>query len=156
VCCVDSHSVEETQRFGEVLGRELRGGDVVGLSGELGGGKTCRAQGIARGLGVDPGIPITSPTFTLVGEYPGRVPFRHADFYRVESYLRLDEAGFDDLLDSSGVLVVEWPERFSDALPHERLELRIELVSEAVRRFHLDGKGSRAHELARRILEQWR
>jgi hypothetical protein len=59
---------------------------VLGISGELGSGKTCLVQGIARGLEVDPAIPITSPTFTLVGEYPGRVPLRHADFFRVESW----------------------------------------------------------------------
>ncbi len=83
--CVDSHSAEETRRIGTRLGQELRGGDVLGISGELGSGKTCLVQGIARGLEVDPAIPITSPTFTLVGEYPGRVPLRHADFFRVES-----------------------------------------------------------------------
>lgn len=153
---VDSRSVEQTHRFGEMLGRELRGGDVVGVSGELGAGKTCFAQGIARGLGVDAAVPITSPTFTLVGEYPGRVTFRHADFFRVESYLRLEDAGFDDLLDRDGVLVVEWPERVVDALPTERLDVRIELVSETVRRFYLEGSGTRASDLAERVLEKWR
>ena len=100
---VDSSSAEQTQRLGQWLGAELKGGDVIGLAGELGSGKTCLVQGIARGLGVDPGLPVTSPTFTLVGEYPGRVRLRHADFYRVESYARLEDAGFDDLLDSDAV-----------------------------------------------------
>jgi tRNA threonylcarbamoyladenosine biosynthesis protein TsaE len=102
VSCVDSHSAEETRRIGTGLGQELRGGDVLGISGELGSGKTCLVQGIARGLEVDPAIPITSPTFTLVGEYPGRVALRHADFFRVESYARLEDAGFDDLCPRSG------------------------------------------------------
>ncbi len=150
---VDSSSAEQTQRLGQWLGAELKGGDVIGLAGELGSGKTCLVQGIARGLGVDPGLPVTSPTFTLVGEYPGRVRLRHADFYRVESYDRLEDAGFDDLLDSDAVLVVEWPERFPEVLPAERLEIRIALVSETERRLHVEGKGALAAELARRFLE---
>ncbi len=150
---IDSSSAEQTRWLGRRLGEELEGGDVIGLAGELGSGKTCLVQGIASGLGVDPGVPVTSPTFTLVGEYPGRVRLRHADFYRVESYARLEDAGFDDLLDSDAVLVVEWPERFPDVLPAERLDIRIALVSESERRFHVKGKGARAAELARRFLE---
>ncbi len=152
---VVSHSVEETRRLGEVLGRELEGGDVVALRGELGSGKTCLTQGIGLGLGVDPGVAITSPTFTLVGEYPARVALRHADFYRVEDYGRLILAGFEDLLDSEGVLVVEWPERFPEALPEERLEILMELVSASERRISLGGEGERATELARRVMEKW-
>lgn len=150
---IDSSSAEQTRRMGQRLGAGLKGGDVIGLGGELGSGKTCLVQGIARGLGVDPGLPVTSPSFTLVGEYPGRVRLRHADFYRVESYARLEDAGFDDLLDSDAVLVVEWPERFPEALPAERLDIRIALVSESERRLHVAGKGARAAELARRFLE---
>ncbi len=153
--CVDSPSPEETRRLGELLGGLLRGGDVVGLSGELGSGKTCLVQGIARGLGVESSVPVTSPTFTLVGEYPGRVALRHADFYRVESYARLDDAGFDDLLDASGVLVVEWPERFPEALPDERLDVRIELLSESSRRLRFAARGERAREIERRLLARW-
>src|SRR5262245_51954619 len=128
--CVLSRSAQETRRLGEQLGRLLEGGDAVALSGELGAGKTCFAQGLALGLGVDPAVPVTSPTFTLVGQYPGRVEMRHADFYRVDHYARLLDAGFGDLLDRGGVLVVEWPERFPGALPDERVEVGIEIVSE--------------------------
>ena len=73
----------------------------------------------------------------------------------MESYARLEDAGFVDLLDSSGVLVVEWPERFPEALPEERLEIRIELVSDTERRLHLGGAGGRARELARSLLAAW-
>ncbi len=152
---VVSRSADETRRLGAELGELLRGGDIVGVSGELGAGKTCLVQGIARGVGVEPSIPVTSPTFTLVGEYAGRVALRHADFYRVESYARLDDAGFADLLDESGVLVVEWPERFPDALPAQRLDIAMEIVSESERRIRLGGAGERAKELGRRLLERW-
>jgi tRNA threonylcarbamoyladenosine biosynthesis protein TsaE len=151
-----SRSPDETRRLGALLGELLEGGDVVSISGELGAGKTCLVQGIARGLGVDPSVPITSPTFTLVGEYPGRLALRHADFYRVESYARLDDAGFQDLFDESGVLVVEWPELFPEALPQERFAIAIELVSECERRVRFGGVGRRAAQIERRILERWR
>ena len=154
--CVLSHSAAETRRLGEQLGRLLEGGDAVALSGELGAGKTCFAQGLALGLGVAPEVPVTSPTFTLVGQYPGRVEMRHADFYRVDHYARLEDAGFRDLLDAHGVLVVEWPERFPEALPDERIEVGIEIVSDAERRIRLRGIGERAGEIVRRLESEWR
>jgi tRNA threonylcarbamoyladenosine biosynthesis protein TsaE len=153
---VDSCSPEETRSLGARLGEEVREGDVIALQGPLGAGKTCLVQGIARGLGVDPQVPVTSPTFTLVGEYPSRIPLRHADFYRVEDSRRLDDAGFRDLLDGKGVLVVEWPERFPDALPEERLEIRIEIRSECERRLTLRAHGPRAEGRLRRMQERWR
>jgi tRNA threonylcarbamoyladenosine biosynthesis protein TsaE len=154
--CVRSRSAQETRRLGEALGRLLEGGDVVGLSGELGAGKTCLAQGLALGLGVAPDVPVTSPTFTLVGQYPGRVEMRHADFYRVDHYARLEDAGFADLLDRKGVLVVEWPERFPAALPRERVEVAIEIVSEQERCIRLAGVGERAAGIVGRLRAQWR
>ncbi len=151
-----SPSPDRTRELGEKLGAVLRPGDVIGLSGDLGVGKTCFAQGIAVGLGVDRSVPVTSPTFVLVGEYPGRLALRHADFYRVESYARLDDDGFDDLLDGRGVVVVEWPERFPAALPDDRLEIRIEMVSEHERRISATGRGEGGKELARRLRQAWR
>ncbi len=145
--CVASRSREETLRFGEALGALLRPGDVLALEGPLGAGKTTLVQGLARGLGVPREVPVTSPTFTLVAEYPGRVPLRHADFYRVESAARLADAGFDDLLDGDGVLVVEWPERFPGALPADRLWIRLEIRGESERLLRLLGVGERAEAL---------
>jgi len=153
---VHSPSADETRRLGRELGRLLEGGDVVALSGELGAGKTCLAQGLALGLGVPPEVPVTSPTFTLVGQYPGRVEMRHADFYRVDHVSRLEDAGFSDLLDANGVLVVEWAERFPEALGRERIEIRIEIVSETERHIRLRGCGARAERVVRRFLAQWR
>jgi len=154
--CVLSRSAQETRRLGEQLGRLLEGGDAVALSGDLGAGKTCFAQGLALGLGVAPEVPVTSPTFTLVGQYPGRLEMRHADFYRVENYARLLDAGFADLLDRAGVLVVEWPERFPAALPDGRIEVGIEIVSGEERRIRLRGVGERAAGIVGRLLAQWR
>ena len=151
----DSPSSEQTRALGAALGGCVRPGDVLALRGPLGVGKTCLVQGIARGLGVDPNVPVTSPTFTLVGEYPGRVSLRHADFYRVDSYRRLEDAGFDDLLDGRGVVVVEWPERFPEALPEGRLLIEFEFVGESSRRLRCSARGSRAEQLLQQAAEQW-
>ena len=165
-CCA-SPSAESTRRLGERLGEALEGGDVVALSGELGAGKTCLVQGIALGLGVDPAVPVTSPTFTLVGEYPGRLILRHADFYRVESYERLVAGGFEDLFDERGALVVEWAERLPEALPDECLQIRIEIegplvageapgeADQAPRRICFGGRGLRAEQIRRKVLAAW-
>jgi len=150
-----SRSAAETQALGRALGRRLRGGDVVGLSGPLGAGKTCFVQGLAAGLEVPAGAAVTSPTFVLVAEYPGRLWLRHADFYRVESYARLLDAGFDDLLGPDGVLVVEWPERFPEALPAERLELRIEPAGGDERELRFTARGARAQELMAELEAAW-
>jgi tRNA threonylcarbamoyladenosine biosynthesis protein TsaE len=154
--CVRSRSAAETRAFGRALGELLRGGDVLALSGPLGAGKTCLVQGLASGLGVDPSVSVTSPTFVLVSEYPGRVWLRHADFYRVESYARLEDAGFDDLWQDDGVLVVEWPERFPDALPAERLELVLEPGPGAEERaIRIRARGERAREIERELAARW-
>ena len=155
-CCFDSPSPERTRQLGMLLGELAEPGDAVALEGPLGAGKTCLVQGIAVGLGVPAEVPVTSPTFALIGEYPGRLPLRHADFYRVESYRRLEDAGFDDLLDGRGLLVVEWPERFPEALPPDRLWIRVEIRSESVRRLHLRADGARAGVLRRRLENSWR
>jgi tRNA threonylcarbamoyladenosine biosynthesis protein TsaE len=155
--CVRSRSAEETQALGRALGERLRGGDVVTLSGPLGAGKTCFVQGLARGLGVAEGVAVTSPTFVLVAEYPARAWLRHADFYRVESYARLLDAGFDDLSGPDGVLVVEWPERYPDALPPERLELTIAPdPSSGAREIRIEARGARAREILKELESRWR
>lgn len=154
--CVRSHSPAETRAFGRTLGELLRAGDVLALSGPLGAGKTCLVQGLAAGLGVDPSVPVTSPTFVLVAEYPGRLWLRHADFYRVESYARLEDAGFDDLLEGDAVVVVEWPERFPDALPAERLELSLEPGPGAEERtIRITARGERAREIEEELQARW-
>lgn len=150
-----SRSPEETRALGARLGEELAAGDVVAVEGPLGAGKTCLVQGIARGLDVPDEIPVTSPTFTLVGEYVGRERLCHADFYRVENPRRLEDAGFDDLLDGRVVLVVEWPERFPEVLPADCLWIRLEIRSESERRLYVRSAGARAERLLGRLAKAW-
>jgi tRNA threonylcarbamoyladenosine biosynthesis protein TsaE len=122
-----SRSPEDTREAARGLARALRGrGLVIALVGPLGAGKTAFVQGLAEGLGIGP-APVASPTFVLASEYvaPGGLRLAHVDLYRIESAAELDAAGFRDLLAPEVVLAVEWADRFPEALPADRLELRI-------------------------------
>jgi tRNA threonylcarbamoyladenosine biosynthesis protein TsaE len=116
VASITSHSPAETFAFGQQIAATLRAGDVLALCGDLGAGKTHFAKGLAAGLGVS--AEVTSPTFTLIHEYPGgRLPLCHFDFYRLDSEDDLLRIGFDDYLDAGGVLAIEWAEKFPALLP---------------------------------------
>jgi tRNA threonylcarbamoyladenosine biosynthesis protein TsaE len=126
-----SRSPEDTARAGEALGRSLGPADVVALTGELGAGKTCFVQGVARGLGVT--TPATSPTFVLVNEYRGRVPVHHADAYRTESMTELMDLGLLELFDGDGVTLVEWADKLRPLLPARTIEVNVSGVGDEPR-----------------------
>ncbi|MGH0036478.1 MAG: tRNA (adenosine(37)-N6)-threonylcarbamoyltransferase complex ATPase subunit type 1 TsaE [Myxococcota bacterium] len=151
--CFRSPDAETThraaRRLGEVLPAE---GLAIGLVGALGAGKTAFVKGLGEGLGLDPGL-IASPTFVIAGEYPparpGAPALVHADLYRVESEAELEAAGWFDWLEPGGVLAVEWSDRFPDALPRERLEIRLERGSaDGARRVSVRASGPRARACA--------
>jgi tRNA threonylcarbamoyladenosine biosynthesis protein TsaE len=119
-----ARTAAEMQELGERLGRLLAVGDVVGLIGPLGAGKTTFVQGLARGLEVPADRHVASPTFALVNEHPGRVPLVHADLYRIESERELGELGLAEAADRAAV-AVEWLDRFPDAVPAARLEIDV-------------------------------
>ena len=115
-----SHSPEETEHIGEMLGRRLRPGTVVAYRGGLGMGKTAFTRGLARGLGCAGRV--TSPTFTIVNEYDGATPLFHFDMYRLGSSSdELFDIGWEDYLTRGGVCAVEWSERVDDAMPADTL-----------------------------------
>ena len=114
-----SHSPEETEHIGEMLGRRLRPGTVVAYRGGLGMGKTAFTRGLARGLGCTGRV--TSPTFTIVNEYDGATPLFHFDMYRLGSSDELFDIGWEDYLTRGGVCAVEWSERVDDAMPADTL-----------------------------------
>ncbi|MCE5283842.1 MAG: tRNA (adenosine(37)-N6)-threonylcarbamoyltransferase complex ATPase subunit type 1 TsaE [Deltaproteobacteria bacterium] len=139
-----SESPSETFRIGEVLGERLAGGDCVALTGELGSGKTCLTQGIARGLGVSNAFAVTSPTFTILNEYPGaRTALYHMDAYRLEGTPDLFEMGYDEYLLGSGVMVIEWAERIADSIPDGAISIDIVYLDETRRRIRISGPGDR-------------
>jgi len=119
---VVTHSPEETYGLGLTLGRLAYPGLVVVLNGELGAGKTFLAQGVGRGLGVEE--PIRSPTFTLIHEYHGRLPFYHLDLYRLDGS-ELEDLGLDEYLDAGGVTLLEWGEKANPLLACDRLVISL-------------------------------
>ena len=108
-------SADETRAVAAALAAHLEAGDVVVLVGDLGAGKTTFAQGIARGLGVEG--PVTSPTFTLVQQYAGRLPVAHVDVYRLDRIQELHDLGFEELIDGPGVTIIEWGDTVRQVLP---------------------------------------
>ena len=135
-----SKSPAETFRIGRILGEGLKAGDVVALTGELGSGKTCLTQGIACGLGVPENYAVTSPTFTLINEYPGReAALFHVDLYRLQGAADLEDIGYEEYLSGGGVMVVEWAERIPDAVPDGAVCVALTYLEENVRKLELSG-----------------
>ncbi len=120
---VATRSARGTARVAARLAETLEGGEVVGLFGDLGAGKTVFARGLARALGVPESVPVSSPTFTMMNVLPGRVPMYHLDLYRVGDAEELLAIGFLDLLGGPGVVVVEWPERGQGVLPDDLISV---------------------------------
>jgi len=141
-----SHSPTDTESLGEHLGRTVAVGLVIGLSGDLGAGKTQFVRGLARGLGV--ATRVHSPTFTLVNEYDGgRLKLFHLDLYRLETPEQLRSAGIGEFLSPDGVAVIEWAERLDAAgsLPapgKNFIQVRIEIVNETERKIIYDDFGA--------------
>jgi tRNA threonylcarbamoyladenosine biosynthesis protein TsaE len=125
-----THSEGETAAVGRDIGRRLRAGNVVLLEGPLGAGKTAFARGLAEGLGCD-GEDVSSPTFTIVQEYRGRLRLQHVDLYRLGPE-EVDDLALEDLLEGS-VMAVEWPDRWRRA-PADAMRVRIEMLDGTRRR----------------------
>jgi tRNA threonylcarbamoyladenosine biosynthesis protein TsaE len=137
------HSAAETRAFGLRLGETAAPGCVAALVGDLGAGKTCLSQGIAAGLGVRG--PVTSPTFVIVQAYPdGRLPFFHADYYRLGEESELTELGLDEILEGEGVAAVEWADRFWETLPEDHLRLALAFEGAETRGLTVEATGPRA------------
>jgi tRNA threonylcarbamoyladenosine biosynthesis protein TsaE len=130
-----TNSLEETLQLGAELARTLQPGTVIGLIGDLGSGKTCLTQGICAGLGVVDYV--TSPTFTLINEYQGRLPVYHFDFYRIDKAAEIEDLGCDEYFYGQGVCIIEWAEKILSFLPEERIEIRIKRLGETVREFRI-------------------
>ncbi|MCD4718862.1 MAG: tRNA (adenosine(37)-N6)-threonylcarbamoyltransferase complex ATPase subunit type 1 TsaE [Desulfobacula sp.] len=108
---IESKSSDQTFKLGEAVGKEISQGICIALQGELGAGKTTFVQGLAKGLGISEKYYITSPTFNIINEYPiHSLTLCHLDLYRLESENELEDIGFDDLVDDTHIIVVEWPE----------------------------------------------
>jgi len=128
-----------TKAIGAALALQLEPGDVVGLSGDLGAGKTRLVQGAAAALGVEE--PVVSPTFMLVREYEGRMPLHHVDAYRLSGAAELEDIGLDEVFPADAVVFVEWSDRVEGALPDSWLELILHTRDDEVREITVAAHG---------------
>ena len=148
---ISSHSVEETRHIGQIIGEMAAAGTLIALRGDLGSGKTALVQGLARGLQVPETVYVTSPSYTLVNEYPGRLPLFHLDLYRL-SDLDFEDIGLYDILDThSAVVAIEWAERLAPDSLFECLTLRMEITGENTRNIVFTADGDRQLQLLTRI-----
>jgi len=129
-----SHSVEETERLGAALAAQLKTGDVVALTGEIGAGKTTFVRGLAQGLGI-PASSVASPSFVLIRQYTaGRMPLYHADLFRLDHLPQAANIGLEECYEAGGVTLIEWANKVPGVLPAEFLELRFEVLDPESRR----------------------
>ena len=138
---------EETHVLGEKLGSAARENMVFLLEGDLGAGKTTLTQGIARGLGIRRNV--TSPTFTILKVYQGRMPLYHIDAYPLEGMVQ--DLGFEELMEDDGLTVIEWSQFVSWLIPDEYLRVTITLLEDDRRRFVMEANGTQYEELLEEI-----
>ncbi|MDD3027558.1 MAG: tRNA (adenosine(37)-N6)-threonylcarbamoyltransferase complex ATPase subunit type 1 TsaE [Erysipelotrichaceae bacterium] len=136
-------SVEQTMELGKKLGENLTRGMVLTLNGDLGAGKTTFTKGIAKGLGIEKVV--SSPTFTILKQYQGRLNLNHFDAYRLEG--QDIDLGFEDLIYSDDVSIIEWSGFIEEILPEQRLDIAIEYLGDNSRRFNFNPRGQKYLEL---------
>lgn len=125
-------SADETVELGKTIGAHLLPNDVVALTGTLGAGKTTLIQGIAQGIGVKDYV--TSPTFIIINEYNGRIPFFHVDLYRLNDVAEVEDLGIEEYFTRGGACVIEWAEKLGELKPKAAQEIEIEIISETERK----------------------
>ncbi len=146
-----THSPEETSNLGQKMGAIIAEPLLLALSGELGSGKTAFVQGLAKGLDVPEEYYITSPTFTLVNEYPGRLRLFHIDLYRLDQYGDLEDIGLYDILEGDGVVAIEWAEKLSAQLLSDYLAIRFKITNDETRNINLFAYGQEANILIKAL-----
>lgn len=147
-------SAEATRELGALFGALAEAGMVVLLNGNLGAGKTCFAQGVGLGMGLAPSSPVTSPSYTLLNIYPGRVPLYHFDLYRLTQVDDLADLGYDEYAEGAGLTLVEWADRMTGSFTSS-LEVAIESLGGEQRRLHFTAGDERGEALLARLSQNW-
>jgi len=143
---VQTKSSHETIKLGKRIGRLLGPGDVVALVGELGTGKTHLMKGLAAGAGVKRFSYISSPSFTLIHEYPGKVPVIHVDLFRLRNEREAEDLGLEEYFQGPGITAIEWAEKIPSLLPEDVLRIHLSYTGERTRSIEVIGKGCRYEE----------
>jgi tRNA threonylcarbamoyladenosine biosynthesis protein TsaE len=146
-----SKSPSETIRFGKQIGRLLQRGEVVALTGELGAGKTQLIKGLAQGAGVRRSAYVSSPSFTLINEYKGSIPFYHIDLYRLKKEKEAEDLGLEEYFRGEGITAIEWADRITSLLPEDHLRIHIYYTGKKTRSIELVAKGKRYEELLKKL-----
>lgn len=152
---IDAESPAETRRIARATGTLAPPGLVLGIEGDLGSGKTCFVQGLARGLGVPADVYVTSPSYTLINSYEGRLPLHHVDLYRLTG-ADLEDIGLFDLMTPSAIVAIEWPARMGTERPAVTLVVRLQVMAASCRRITFSGYGLAAVNLIKALKKTFR
>ncbi len=148
---IQTRKTSETIRVGKEIGIRLLPGDVVALVGELGAGKTQLIKGLAEGVGMESSAYISSPSFTLIHEYPGKIPFYHMDFFRLGREQEAETLGLEEYFQGRGITAIEWADKILSLLPEELLFICIAIVDKNIRSIEIGGNGKRYLNLVDQI-----
>lgn len=141
--------------MGRRIGKLLRQGDVVALVGELGAGKTQLIKGLASGIGVKKGSHLTSPSFVLVNEYSGKIPFYHIDLFRLKEEREVEGLGLEEYFHGKGVTAIEWADKIPSSLPRELLWIYLYYTGKQTRSIELIPRGERYEDLLKTLNSQF-
>ncbi|MBU3946724.1 MAG: tRNA (adenosine(37)-N6)-threonylcarbamoyltransferase complex ATPase subunit type 1 TsaE [Proteobacteria bacterium] len=140
-------SCAQTQNLGEKIGKKITNRTIITLSGELGSGKTSFVQGLANGLEVPARFYVTSPTYSIIHEYPGRISLFHIDLYRLTDKDDIYDTGLYEILDSFGVFAIEWPDLLKNEFPAQYLSVHIEITGDDTRKIQITAFGDETASL---------
>jgi tRNA threonylcarbamoyladenosine biosynthesis protein TsaE len=148
---VSTNSSEETHVLGQEIGAIAEAGTVIGLTGDLGSGKTVLVQGLAKGLAVPDNYYITSPSYTLINEYPGRLPLFHIDLYRIGTTEEVEDIGLLDIVYKDNVVAIEWADRLQQNLLSDHMAIHIEVFNATSRKLGLTSYGQSSGNLLKKL-----
>lgn len=145
----ETNNARETEQLGMAIGRALKGGEVIAMTGDLGAGKTTLTKALAKSLGIDEHV--TSPTFTIVNEYEGRLKLFHFDVYRIGDIEEMYDLGFEEYIYGDGVSIIEWSNLIKEILPEDTINIEILASRENTRIINLSGKGKKFDNLVKEL-----
>jgi tRNA threonylcarbamoyladenosine biosynthesis protein TsaE len=148
---VTSRSREDTLKLGQTIGQAATGRLIIALMGDLGSGKTVFVKGLAKGLAVPEAFMITSPSYTLINEYPGRVPLFHADLYRLSNAIDIESTGLFDTMVADGVLAIEWAERLDQQSLAQDMLIHFTIKKDDTREISITGCGQTGLKLLKEL-----
>lgn len=144
-----TNNATETEELGRKLGEALKGGEVIAMTGDLGAGKTTMTKALAKGLGIDDHV--TSPTFTILNEYEGRLKLFHFDVYRIDDIEEMYDLGFEEYIYGDGVSIIEWSNLIKEILPDDTINIEILATDDEKRNIKISGRGKKFDNLSKEL-----